>query len=392
MKKYLVVLGLILCTLLTLASCKDKEATLLYHANGALFHLASYTEGERVQNPAAVPEREGYVFNGWYYDEGVWEKPFDPADLNYTFRAGTHKLYARFEHVSFVQNADGAGYTVTGALAGLGEELVIPAKYLGKPVTAIAERAFQNNAHIRAVHIPDSVTYIGQYAFSGCRALLEVTLPNATGLAAGKGVFSFCTALESVNMGATLKEIPAYSFEGCTVLRSVTVYQAERILGGAFKNCTALAEITLPASMKKIESRAFEGCTSLGAVHLSRNTEEIGENAFLDCHALATLSFDGESGLRVLGKGALSDTAIASLSLPSLINLGENALPETLESLRFGNKNLMYVGASAFASLKEGTTVIYGSTLEEFESAVKHASWSEGRVVTIVCENGQIAP
>lgn len=392
MKKYLVVLGLILCTLLTLASCKDKEATLLYHADGALFHSVSYTEGERVQSLTAVPEKEGYVFNGWYYDEGVWENPFDPADLNYAFRAGTHKLYARFEHVSFALNADGAGYTVTGALAGLGEELVIPAKYLGKPVTAIAESAFQNNAHIRAVHIPDSVTYIGQYAFSGCRALLEVTLPNATGLAAGKGVFSFCTSLARVDLGATLKEISAYGFEGCTALSSVTAYGVERVLDSAFKNCTALTQISLPDSVKRIEARAFFGCTSLIAIELSGRTEEIGENAFSGCHSLSSIVFRGESGLHTLGKGALADTAVTSLSLPSLISLGESALPGTLESLQFGNKSLMYVGARAFATLKEEATVVYGSTVEEFESAFKHAEWSEGRTVTIACQNGEIAP
>src|SRR5699024_1824404 len=42
----------------------------------------------------SVPEREGYVFGGWYFDSGIWELP---ADYNSVIEAedGT-VLYARW--------------------------------------------------------------------------------------------------------------------------------------------------------------------------------------------------------------------------------------------------------------------------------------------------------
>lgn len=42
----------------------------------------------------SVPEREGYVFGGWYFDNGIWELP---ADYNAVIEAedGT-VLYARW--------------------------------------------------------------------------------------------------------------------------------------------------------------------------------------------------------------------------------------------------------------------------------------------------------
>lgn len=395
MKKLFAALVLCVCALLTLASCqKPDTVTIVYTANGETFHTASYAEGERVSIPDAVPKKEGYVFNGWYYDEGTWEYAFDPTSVNREFVAGTHKLYARFEHVSFSLNEDERSYTVTGALAGLADTqtLVIPATYLGKPVTAIKANAFADIDTFTSVVIPDSVSKIGQYAFARCDGLLSLTLPNSTGLDVDNGAFSHCLSLQSIDLGATLKEIPGSGFEGCTALTSVTVYQAEAVLGSAFKNCTALREITLPDTLKKINLRAFEGCTALEAVHLSKNMQEIGDYAFSGCTSLQEITFKGESGVRALGDYALRDTKITTLTLPSLVRLGEDALCASITSFSFGNRSFSYVGARAFASLTSDATVIFLSEAKEFAGAFNASNWSEGRLVTIVCEDAELAP
>ena len=395
MKKILVALLLSLCAILTLASCSDDstpEIKIDFCVGDEVFLSKSYPFGERVYIPDAKPTKDGFVFNGWYYDEGTWQKAFDPTDLNREFKAAEYKVYARFEHVSFKLNDDGKSYTVTGALAGAGESIVIPSRYLGKPVTAIAMNAFAENEAIKSVSIPDSVTSVGQYAFARCTSLLSVTLPNSTDLRVGNGAFSYCTALESADLGATLKEIPAYGFEGCTALTKLTVYRAETVLGSAFKGCTALASIELPDSIKKISLRAFEGCTALKTVTLPKNTETVEEYAFFGCSALESITFKTSSGITSIGKNAFTGTALTELTLSSLRTLGEDALPATLKSFTFGSKNLMYIHARAFASLSADATVSFGSTVAEFEDALKDASWSEGRLVTIVCDDGSIAP
>lgn len=63
-------------------------------------------------------------------------------------------------------------YTVAGIQENYsGTALVIPSKYNGKDVTAIAARAFEDHSELISVTIPDSINTIGALAFVNCPAL-----------------------------------------------------------------------------------------------------------------------------------------------------------------------------------------------------------------------------
>ena len=51
---------------------------------------------------------------------------------------------------------------------GAATEVVVPSTLGGCPVTAIGQKAFQNHNYLSSVTLPDSVTTIGNYAFSSC--------------------------------------------------------------------------------------------------------------------------------------------------------------------------------------------------------------------------------
>jgi hypothetical protein len=55
--------------------------------------------------------------------------------------------------------------------------VVIPSAYEGQPVTSIADNAF-SWSFVRKVVIPDSVTQIGEAAFSWCESLVSVEIPE----------------------------------------------------------------------------------------------------------------------------------------------------------------------------------------------------------------------
>lgn len=72
-----------------------------------------------------------------------------------------------------------AGKATLLSYRGKDKEVQIPATYGNCPVTAIADRAFENNTKLTSVRIPDGVAEIGWFAFSGCVSLTSVELPDS---------------------------------------------------------------------------------------------------------------------------------------------------------------------------------------------------------------------
>ena len=106
---------------------------------------------------------------------------------------------------------------------------------------------------------------IGEYAFSGCVSLQEITFSDKIGYLCN-GIFLGCTGLHKM----TLPENIAYI--GCE----------------CFRDCSALSEISLLGVME-IDNNAFEGCSELCSVHLPKTLMHISPNAFSFCHHLQTV-------------------------------------------------------------------------------------------------------
>lgn len=78
--------------------------------------------------------------------------------------------------------------TVTGAGDYDGDEIVIPSRIDGTPVTAVGESAFENCENITAITIPDTVTYIGSRAFAGT-SIAYIAIPSSVSEIGGQ-IFS----------------------------------------------------------------------------------------------------------------------------------------------------------------------------------------------------------
>ena len=76
--------------------------------------------------------------------------------------------------------------------------------------------------YVKRVIIGDSVTTIGEYAFSYCSHLISVTIPNSV-TTIGNSAFSDCSSLTSVTIPNSVTTIGWRSFENCTSLTSVTI-------------------------------------------------------------------------------------------------------------------------------------------------------------------------
>lgn len=168
------------------------------------------------------------------------EEDWDSHTGNYTIRCTDGNAEnSNSLKLAFSLNADGKSYSVVGRGNCTAMDIGIPEIYNGLPVTGIGGYAFQRS-QLTSITIPDSVTSIGQGAFSNCTELKKVTL--------GKGIDS----------------IEHKVFFNCLKLTSITIPDGvTNIDESAFSLCIGLSGITIPSSVTRIGSGAFCGCSSL---------------------------------------------------------------------------------------------------------------------------------
>jgi len=123
------------------------------------------------------------------------------------------------------------------------------------------------NMSVISVLIPDSVTSIGNGAFSGCYGLTTLTIPNSV-TSIGREAFAFCSGLTgALTIPNSVTSIPYAAFQGCTGLTSFTIPNSVTSIGiGAFFGCTGLTTLTIPNSVTNIGINTFYQCSSLTSV------------------------------------------------------------------------------------------------------------------------------
>ena len=164
-------------------------------------------------------------------------------------------------------------YSVSVGLATERSVIVIPATYNNKPVTKIANKAFNECTNLKKVTIPDSVTSIGEDAFRNCSSLNAVYITD---------IAAWCNIKFNNNSFRTYN----LYLNGELVTKLVIPDSVTSIGYGAFYNCTSLTSITIPDSVTSIGEDAFYNCTSLISVTIGKGVTSIGNRAFFGCDKL----------------------------------------------------------------------------------------------------------
>ena len=134
--------------------------------------------------------------------------------------------------------------------------------------------AFWDCKSLTSVHIPDSVTSIGDSAFLGCSSLASIHIPDSV-TSIGDCAFYKCTSLASIHIPDSVTSIGDWSFYSCISLTSVhTPDCVTSIGGGAFRGCKSLTSIYIPDSVTSIRNRDFWGCESLTSIIIPIGTRE----------------------------------------------------------------------------------------------------------------------
>ena len=187
-------------------------------------------------------------------------------------------------------------------------------------VTTIGDGAFSWCSSLTSVKIPNSVTTIGVCAFFDCSSLTSVTIPSSV-TTIGNGAFEYCSSLTSVTIPNSVTTIEDYAFSWCSSLRSVTIPDSVTTIGDrAFYDCSSLTSVTIGNSVTKIGAYAFYDCFSLTSVAISNSVTTIGEYAFSDCSSLTSVTIP--SSVTTIGNGAFEYcSSLTSVTIPDSVTI-----------------------------------------------------------------------
>lgn len=139
--------------------------------------------------------------------------------------------------------------------------------------------------------VPDSITSINNYTFSGCTSITSVTLPNCITKICDDA-FSFCDNLEKVEFGHELKSIGNYAF-AYTSLKNITIPDSVTYIGDYAFSCCSFESIVIPDSLTSVNDYAFSYCNKLKTVIIPDSVTKIGYSAFDECLLISNVLFKG---------------------------------------------------------------------------------------------------
>lgn len=244
-------------------------------------------------------------------------------------------------------------------------------------VTCIGEYAF-SGAQVEEIAIPPSVVEIEKAAFFKCKSLRKITLPEAITKISDE-TFASCSNLVEINIPQNVTTIGNSCFYYCESLQKIILPdKLTTILNYAFRFCRKLEYISIPDSIETIESDVFRGCNSL-----RYNTYENGQYLGNDTNPYVVLTHLNETitqakiapTTKFISTGFQNLTHLTSVELPEAIKEVNDYTfynCQKLEYVKLSN-NIQSIGISAFENCSSLKTIILPATVLEIkDSAFKN--------------------
>ena len=225
-------------------------------------------------------------------------------------------------------------------------------------VTSIGDGAFSMCESLTNIKIPKSVTNIGYSAFLGCKSLSSINIPNSV-TNIGYSAFSECRSLTNIKIPNSVTSIGDWAFSSCSSLTSINIPNSVTNIGNhAFGSCISLVKINVPDSVTNIGNNTFSYCSSLTCINIPNSVTNIGNHAFESCKSLVKINIP-DSVTNIGDYAFESCKSLVKINIPdSVTNIGECAFLrcESLTKINIPN-SVTNIGNSTFSSCSSLTCI-----------------------------------
>ncbi len=146
-------------------------------------------------------------------------------------------------------------------------------------VEIIRTEAFAECDALTDVKFGNSVTYLGAKSFFSCDALEKLELPRNL-ITTGEYAVAECKSLKELTIPKTIKHFYGSEFVMNESLVTINFEDGIEGIPSAFRQCTALETLKIPDSVKDIGYGAFVNCNALKDVYFAGEKPDFG-NAFM---------------------------------------------------------------------------------------------------------------
>jgi hypothetical protein len=231
--------------------------------------------------------------------------------------------------------------------------------YPAHKISQLSKEAFCESG-LTSIHLPASVTVIGEHCFSDSHSLASITFDCGSQLQEIRGGAFLRVPVEALILPGGIRHLSGSAFaetrletlsfsplsmhftvcdsivqdiSGRCLIRyfgkgdTVRIESSiEGICEGCFMSCESLRVVVFEenSQLSRLEDRAFSG-SGLESIDLPASVTVIGERCFYRCRSLASITFEPGSQLSQLAKRAFCGSGLTSIHLPASVTvIGES--------------------------------------------------------------------